>query len=96
MELRMDDKVTMPVYDEYDEDKSGQNATYNIVGFLTVQLCGYDQGSRRGACFDASTPGFPNDLQVRYVDYSPVGSIGDICGLADPCAFNSYITALTE
>lgn len=96
MEMRMDQRVTMPVYDRYDEDLSGQNAMYNIIGFISVQLCGYDNGSKRGTCFDSTIPGYPNDLQVRYVDFSPAGSIGDICGLADPCAFNAYVTALTE
>jgi hypothetical protein len=96
MESRMDQKVTLPVYDKYDEDKSGQNARYNIVGFLSVQLCGYDNGSERGACYDASVPGFPDDLQVRFVDYfSPQAAIGALCELNDACAFNAYVTALT-
>jgi hypothetical protein len=95
MAARMDDHVTLPVFDKYDE-AGGQNVKYNIVGFMTVQLCGFDDGAAKGECFDESVPGFSDDLQLRYVDYSPAGVIGSICELDDDCAFNSYITALTE
>ena len=61
----------------------GQGATtqYRVIGFLNLQFLDYDR--------DGS-------IQVRYVSYSPVGSINTACGLGGGLCtpYNAYVIGL--
>lgn len=93
MDLIMDKVITLPVYDTY--SGNGANATYNVMGFLSVKMCGYDK-TIKGACYDLAVPMQGDDMQLRYVDYSPIGQIGNACGIGLTCAFNAYATKLVR
>lgn len=87
----MDDVVDVPVYDTY--TGTGQNATFRVIGFLSVKMCGYDV-TTRGACYDPAVPMSGNDLQVRYAAYRPLGQLGGTCQIGQPCAYNALVTKL--
>lgn len=95
----MDTPVTFPIYGSGTIDKSGNNATYKVIGFLSVKVCGYNSGSKlvQGACYDSS-PALAltgDDMQVQYVNYIDADKIKLTCAIGDPtCAFNSYMTTL--
>jgi hypothetical protein len=91
MQAVLDEEVSLPVYDTY--SASGNNATYRVIGFLTVKVCGYGSAIK-GACFDSSVAVVDQDIQVRYVSYAPIGQLGNICGIGQSCAYNSYVTKL--
>lgn len=55
---------------------NGANTAYTVVGFIELQLVSYD------------TDG---NIQVKYVNYSPVGSINTSCGIGSPTC-KSYNT----
>jgi len=89
--------VTLPVYSTV--SGSGANTKYAIVGFLSVKVCGYRDNSKEATsttCYD-STAGVKltdNTMQIRYVDYVPVGQIGTVCAIGGTCAYNAYVTKL--
>ena len=87
----MDQVVEFPVYDTYTGNGSGVD--YRVIGFLSLKMCGYDI-TTRGACYDSTQPMSSNDLQVRYADYHPLGSLGGTCTIGSPCAYNSLVTKL--
>jgi Flp pilus assembly protein TadG len=89
----LDDEATLPVYDTY--AGNGNNATYRVIGFLTVKICGFDS-SIRGTCYDSAVGMGSNEIQVRYVSYSPLGQLGNTCGIGATCAYNSYVTKLVR
>lgn len=91
MSTIMDKTVTFPVYSTV--TGNGANAHYTVIGFLSVKLCGYDI-TTRGACYDDTVPMASNDMQIRYVDYTPSGQLGKLCDIGAPCAYNAYVTKL--
>ncbi len=93
MKAIMDKAVWLPVYDKY--SGNGSNATYNIVDFISVKICGYDN-SVFGGCYDPSVPMHGNDLQVRYLGWATPGEIAPSGVLGDPNSFNAYATKLVQ
>ena len=93
MSAIMDKVVIMPVYDTY--VGNGANASYNVIGFLTVQMCGYDN-AEKGTCYDPTVPMTGNDMQVKFVSYSTIGDLGSVAGLGSPYAFDSYVIGLVK
>ena len=92
--------AVLPVYSTVGAGK-GSGTTYNVIGFLSVQLCGISSNTKQavGACYDSTTPGVQmvgNDMQVRVVAYTPVGQMGEVCAIGDiTCASaNTYVTKL--
>jgi Flp pilus assembly protein TadG len=83
--------VTLPVYDTV--GGSGATTTYNIIGFLSLKLCGYDNKDF-GDCYSSLVPMTGNDLQIQYVNYTSEGQMGKGCGIGLTCAFNAYVTQL--
>jgi Flp pilus assembly protein TadG len=85
--------VLFPVVTDYTApSKPGDNARFNLVGFVGAQVCGYRLNNKveTGACFD-STKAAPYDtakvnyIQFRYVDYvSSYGGGGAVCSFSDP------------
>jgi Flp pilus assembly protein TadG len=69
------------------------NVVYTVYGFLSVKLCGFDINTL-GKCYDPTVPMGANDLQIRYVDFTPAGNFGQLCEIGSSCAFNGYITKL--
>ena len=97
MQTVMDKIVNLPVYSTV--SGNGANTEYSIIGFLSVKLCGFRSNSKQtvGTCYNTTTPGVQlvkNDMQVRYVDYTPVGQIGEVCLIGSSCASNTYVTKL--
>jgi len=94
MSAVMDKTVLMPVYDTY--SGNGSNASYNITGFISLKLCGYDK-TEKGACYDSSVPMTGDDMQVRFVSFSPIsGDISTVCGIAQACAYDNYVIGLVR
>ena len=87
----MDTTQTLPVYSAVTDN--GGNAVYTVYGFLSVKLCGFDK-TTRGDCYDLAVPMGNNDLQIRYVDFTPAGDFGKLCDIGSSCAFNGYVTKL--
>lgn len=86
--MDFDKPVTLPVYSTV--TTNGSNATYTVIGFLSVKICGWDL-DKFGPCYDPGVPMMEKeDMQVRYAGYTPAGQIGTVCGLGDPCAASSY------
>jgi len=90
--VAMDKTVVLPVYNTYADN--GSNATYTVIGFLSVKICGYD--NIHGACYDSTQPTGTNDIQVRFASYSPVGQLSDLCGIGLACANDTYVTRLVK
>jgi len=88
----MDKTVVLPVYNTYADN--GSNATYQVIGFLSVKVCGYD--NIHGSCYDSTQPTGTNDIQVRFASYSPVGTIDDVCGIGTICSNDTYVTRLVK
>ena len=92
----MNSVITLPVYDSV--AGHGANTTYNVIGFLSVKLCGYDN-KQFGACWDSS-PAVKmtgNDLQVRFSSYTPTGGLEPpVCGIGEACSFDAYVTKLLQ
>jgi len=94
MQGLMDSIVNLPVYSSV--TGGGANTRYKVVGFLSVRLCGYQANKKNqtGACY-AATPALVSDsMQVQFVNYSPVGQMGEVCPIGSPCATRAYITKL--
>ena len=89
----MDKTVVLPVYDSF---SGNGNVTFNVIGFLTVQICGYDKRDVKGTCDDPSVAMTGTDIEVRFADYTPLGSISQVCGIGESCASNTYVTKLVE
>ena len=83
---------TLPVYDTY--SGHGANATYHVIGFLSVRLCAFAGAGNPASCWDGNLGN--DDMEVQYVDYTPIANIGTVCGVGEPCAGNNYVTKLTE
>lgn len=107
MQSIMDKTVTLPVYNNV--TGPGANATYTVIGFLSVRMCAYDNNNNHtvsGACYVTTDPLVSsepdnvvvtkNTIQVQYVGYEPlVGQVNPYCAIGDTtCAFNSYVTGL--
>jgi Flp pilus assembly protein TadG len=96
MQQIMDKIVMIPVYNTV--SGTGAGTTYSLIGFLSVQLCGYADNHTQavGTCWDPATSVLMtnNSMQVRYVSYTPVGQMGQVCALGSSCAFNAYVTKL--
>jgi hypothetical protein len=108
MSAIMDTVVALPVYSTV--SSSGNNATFTVVGFLSVRMCGYEGNGRNqeatpGNCYVTTDPLVsnilnnvviqPNSMQVQYVNYTPVGEYSPTCAIGDlSCAFNVYLTNL--
>jgi Flp pilus assembly protein TadG len=93
MQAIMDYVVWLPVYDTYSQN--GQNATYHIIAFISVRICGYDV-TIKGACYDPAVPMQGNDMQVRYVGWTTPGDLDPSGQLDKPNAFNAYTTKLVR
>jgi Flp pilus assembly protein TadG len=93
MTAMLDDEMTLPVYDTY--SGNGNNATFRVIGFITVAVCGFD-ANIRGACFDSAVGVDSNEIQVRYVSYAAIGQLGNTCGIGAACAYNTYVTKLVR
>ncbi len=105
MSGRMDDVVAIPVYDSV--TGPGGNATFRVIGFLSVRLCAYSANKEAtpGACYrpgidpvsglDVTVDKKADALQVQYVAYTPAADFSALCNLGDKtCAFNAYVTKL--
>lgn len=59
----------------------GATTRYRVIGFINLQFLDYDK---------------TGSIQVRYVSYSPVGSINPACGLGSGLCtpFNAYVIGL--
>jgi Flp pilus assembly protein TadG len=106
----MDKIRVVPVYNSV--TSNGNNATYTIIGFLSVRLCGNEANHKTntGACYvttdplavTASNPSgnvalVSNSLQIQYVDYTPVADISTLCGLGTvTCQYNVTATQLVR
>jgi hypothetical protein len=99
----MDQVRVLPVFSSV--TGNGANATYTIVGFLSVQICGYESNSKRqtGTCYlngvdpvsklDVTLT--PDSLQVVYSGFTPAEAFNPNCSIGDTtCAFNAYRTGL--
>jgi Flp pilus assembly protein TadG len=92
MDAVMDTTIELPVYDTFTDN--GSNTTFHIVGFISLQVCGYDSSSK-GACFDTTVGVGNNELQVRYSAYHAVGELKDGgCAIGSACAYSSLVTKL--
>lgn len=90
--------VTIPVYRDGTISGNGQNATYTIVGFLSVTICGYDSGPKlvKNDCYD-TTPALrleDDEMQVQYINYIEAGEMAETCALGGTCSFLPYATRL--
>jgi Flp pilus assembly protein TadG len=97
MQTIMDNTITIPVYSTV--TGNGANAQYTVIGFMTLQMCGYMANSKSalGKCYDSTTPGVQlagDDMQIRYLSYTAAGQVGTACAIGSTCAFNSYVTKL--
>jgi Flp pilus assembly protein TadG len=92
----MDKSVTFPVFDSGTTSGNGSTATYRVIGFLSAVICGYNGGNKTvtGLCYDSTKPMTTNSMQIVYVAYTPVGSVGEVCKIGSACAFNAYVTSL--
>jgi Flp pilus assembly protein TadG len=106
----MDQVRVVPVYSSV--TASGNNASYTIIGFLSVRICGSKSNSKTntGDCYVTSDPLavtasnptgdvtlVSNSLQVQFVDYTPVSDISSLCGLGTiTCQFNVTKTQLIK
>lgn len=83
MNTLLDDEITIPVYDSL--TGSGNNATFHVMGFLSIKVCGWKFNNKQGrstACFSTSMVGTPvpqNYLQVRYTGFIPIGDAANSC-----------------
>lgn len=94
MQTIMDKVVTYPVYSKV--TGNGNNTEYTVIGFMSVQMCGYDK-TIKGSCHDPAVPMAGDDLQVRFANYTPAGQMGTgvgACAIGGACAFNAYVTKL--
>ena len=107
MQSVMDKQVAIPVYDSKAE--VGANTEYHVIGFLSVRLCGFSTNSKdeHGTCYspgidpisaeDVTVEKGEFALQVQFVEYTPAGSLSEVCALGDKsCAFNAYVTRLIK
>lgn len=93
--------VVLPVYSKVNAG-TGSNASFTVIGFLAVRLCGIASNSKQATssfsstCYDSSPAVklVDDSLQVQFVDYTPAGEMGTVCGIGKACAFNSYVTKL--
>lgn len=94
----MDQESSLLVYDTVTD--SGSNATYNIVGFLTVKFCGYRSTSTliTGACYDTGNAlTTDHSLQVQWVAFTPAGEPNQECAIGDAaCDFGTYVIRLVK
>jgi Flp pilus assembly protein TadG len=72
MSAVMDKVIQLPVYDTY--SGTGDNITYNVIGFISLEICGYDV-TVTGACYDSTKPMGSNEIQIRYAGYDTVGAL---------------------
>lgn len=100
----------VPVYSSV--SSQGNNASYTIIGFLSVRLCGNQANNKTntGACYVTTDPLavtatnptgnvalVSDSLQIQYVDYTPVSDISSLCGLGTvTCQFNVTKTQLVK
>jgi hypothetical protein len=101
----MDKVEVIPVYSSV--TRSGNNASYTIVGFLSARICGVEANRKTntGSCYLAGVEPLSNttvtltsdSMQIQYVAYTPVGDLSTICGLGTiTCQFNTTRTALIQ
>ena len=99
----MDQVRVLPVYSSV--TGNGANATYTVVGFLSVRICGYESNSKQqtGTCYlNGIDPVSKLDvtltsdsLQVVYDGFTPAAAFNLNCAIGDTsCAFNAYKTGL--
>jgi Putative Flp pilus-assembly TadE/G-like len=94
--------VVFPVYSQVQAGTTGANVYFTVIGFLTLRLCGIEANNKQAistfssTCYDSSTAvQLVNDsMQVEFVDYTPAGDMGTVCGIGKACAFDAYVTKL--
>lgn len=92
MQTIMGTTQTFPVYNTI--TGNGANTSFNVIGFLSVKMCGYDVTIRDASCYDPTVPMTNDSMQVRYVDYTPAAQLSTRCDIGADCAFNAYVTKL--
>jgi hypothetical protein len=94
LKAALDQVYAFPVYTTIGDNGSG--AKYTITGFIQLKICA--AAGQTGTCYDSAKPVGDDDLQVRFVDYVPMGQINTLCGIggASCPAFNSYVTSLIK
>lgn len=96
------DAVVLPVYDSLTLQGSG--ATYNIIKFVSVKVCGWKFNSQSGDdltqpnhCFvPPSAPVPTNYLQVRFNEFIPIGELNLTCKLGDGACDGPRVFALVD
>jgi hypothetical protein len=92
-------EAILPVFDSL--TGNGANARYNISGFISVDVCGFEFGNKKGigGCFDSSAspaPGNNSYLQVKFKRFIAVGQLDTSCGLGASCDKGARVVALTR
>ena len=87
--------LTFPVYNSMDTSGGGSGAVFTITGFLSVKLCGFD-GSLDVTCAQPGLAVGANVMEIRYVNYTPIGQMDELCAIGSPCASRLYVTKLLK
>jgi Flp pilus assembly protein TadG len=99
MQTIVGDDVVLPVFDSV--TAGGANARYAISGFISVEVCGFQFGSKKGigGCFDygaAPAPERNSYLQVRFKRFITVGQLHNTCNIGEPCDTGSRVVKLAR
>lgn len=89
--------ILLPVFSTV--ASNGNNAVYQVTGFLQVKMCGWDINPKSGtgnSCYDASVGVAADSLQVRLERFIPVGEVGT-CGIgAAACKYQPLLVKLVN